>query len=262
MRRILRCIGLTLALAVLPAVVAQDKKPDDKNPAAEKKGDDKKPDEKKPDDKKGDTKTPDKDKKGDDKNAPKDKKEAVEKLVVGREISGKLIHWEGTDKYFTVQVSLTYSVPDANAIKHLADLQAQYQRQALARDGNGMRNTAIEMAKVQTYQVKKEDHNIDFQPAADMKVRILHPMEYDDKGKPRKMTPKELAERKGPDKKLPGYTGEVADIRQDSYVTVYLPKAKSSKPAAGASKDDYKPLADSKPEAIMILIVGEAPPPK
>jgi hypothetical protein len=234
MRRIFGCVGLALALAVLPAMAADDKKPDT---------------EKKTDDKKADDKPTTK-----DKHAPKDKKDAIEKLVVGGEISGKLVHWEGTQKYFTVQVAL--SVPDAGAIKHLADLDLQLKRQALARDFNGVRNTRIEMAKVQTY--KKEDHNIDFQAGADMKVRVLHPMVYDDKGKPKKLTSKELAELKGPDKKLPGYTAEIADIRQDSYVTVYLPKTKRSKPAPGASKDD-KPLADNKPEAIMLLIRGDAP---
>src|SRR5262245_5235377 len=91
MRRIFGCVGLALALAVWPAVAADEKKPDDKNTAADKKTDDK---------------PAMKDKKGDDKNAPKDKKEAVEKLVVGGEISGKLIHWEGTQKYFTVMVTL------------------------------------------------------------------------------------------------------------------------------------------------------------
>jgi hypothetical protein len=235
MRRIFGCVGLALALAVWPAVAADEKKPDEK---------------------KTDDKPAMKDKKGDDKNGPKDKKEAYEKLVIGGEVSGKLIHWEGTQKYFTVQVTLTYSVPDVNAIKHLADLEVQYAKCVANRDLQGAVNTRNEMAKVQTVQIKKEDQNVDFQAAADMKVRILHPMVYDDKGKPRKLTAKEREEMKGPDKKLPGYTAEVADVRQDSYVTVYLPKAKPGKP----SKDDKdKAAADNKPEAIMLLVLGDAP---
>jgi hypothetical protein len=278
MRKVIGCVGLALALAVLPPVLADDKKADDKTAPAEKKADDKapakdkdkKPDdkggtpEKKPDDKGTTTeKKPDDKamtKKADDKRPPaKDKKEAVERLVVGGEISGKLIHWEGTQKYFTVKVSVP--VADPNAIKRLADLQIQYQRQAAGRDRNGMAATAVEMAKVS--MTKNEDHDIDFQAATDMKVRTLTPMVYDEKGKPRKLTAKEREELKGPDKRLPGYMAEVADIRQDSYVTVYLPKAKKGTrtSSTSVSKDD-KAAADNKPEAIMLLIVGDAPPPK
>jgi hypothetical protein len=267
MRKVLGCVGLALALALLPAVLADDKKADDKTPPAQKKADDKGA----APDKKADDKTPAKKSddmpapksKTPDKNVAKDKKEAVEKLVVGGEIEGKLIHWEGTQKYFTVRA--TFQVIDPNGVKRLADLQLQYQRQAVGRDTWGMRNTAIEIAKTNTY--KNEDHDFEFVAATDMKVRTLNPMVYDDKGKPRKLTAKEKVELKGPDKRLPGYTAEIADIRQDSYVKVYLPKHKAGKTSsatASASKDDKDKAAatENKPEAIMLLILGDAPPPK
>lgn len=236
MRRVLWCVGLALALVLLPAAVADDK---DKKAEPDKKGE------------------ADKDKKADaDKNLPKDKKEAAEKLAVGGKISGKLIHWEGAQKYFTVQVPITYAVPDANAIKHLADLQVQLARATKPQDVINIRN---QMAQVKTYQVKKEDHNYEFQAGPDMKVRVEVPLVYDDKGKPKKLTKKELDELKGPDKKLPGYTAEMSDIRQDGIVTVFVAKTKPTKPAAG--KDD-KGLTDTKLEAVMILIHPDATPPK
>jgi hypothetical protein len=236
MRRTLGCIALALALVLLPAAFAQDKKPGaDKPPPADK---DKKPDA--------------------DKDAPKEKKEAADKLVIAGEITGKLTRWEGVDKPFTVQVTLNYNAPDPNAVKQLADLEAKYQVALLKKDVKGALDLRNQMAGVKLYQPKKEDLNIDFEAAPDFKVRIIYPLVYDDKGNPKKLTRKELDEAKGPDKKLPGYTAEPGDVHQDSIVTVYLAKKKPAKPAA---KDD-KAMANPKLEALMILIRAEPPPPK
>jgi hypothetical protein len=90
---------------------------------------------------------------------------------------------------------------------------------------------------------------------ADMKVRTLKPMVFDDKGAPKKLSKKELDELKGPDKSLPGYTADISDVRQDSTVTVYIAKKKPAKGGTAKDKDD---LAENKPEAIMLVIVGEA----
>jgi hypothetical protein len=221
MRRVLRCLGLALALALLPAVIADDK---------EKKADD-------------------------DKAAHKDKKEASEKFVAGP--TGKLVHWEGPQKHFTVQIDVT--VPDPNGVKRMAELQLQLAR---AKNAQEILNARNAMAGVKTVMVKQE--KVEFQPAADFKIRVANPIVFDDKGKPKKLsqlTRKERDELKGPDKHLPGYGGTEGDVHQDSsIVTVYVLKAtKPAKPAGG--KDD-KGLTDTRPEAVLILVQGEAPPPK
>src|SRR5262249_6906256 len=147
MRRVLGCAALALTLAVLPVASAQDKKADA------------------------------------DKSAPKDAKEAVHKLVVGGEITGKLIRWEGPDKYFTVKVELTYYVPDPGGIQRLADLQVK-----LARERNPVTalNLQQQIATTKTVQTKKESQDIEFQASPDLKARVLNPVVFDDKGKPKK----------------------------------------------------------------------------
>ena len=233
MRRILRCVGLTLALVFLPTAFAQDKKPD-------------------PTDKPNPTDKP----MAVDKNAPKTQKEALDKMHVGGEISGKLTRWGGSDKGFTLQVPLTYYVLNDGEYRALAQAQVDL---AKARNANDLYNAqkAILDHQSRLYNVQKKDVNIEFTQGADMKVRILHPMVYDDKGKPKKLTKKELDELKGTDKKLPGYTADASDIKQDMIVTVYIEKKKPTKTTKG--KDD-KDLADTKVEALMILIVADAPP--
>src|SRR5437867_1041864 len=80
--------------------------------------------------------------------------------------------------------------------------------------------------------------NFDFQSVDDVKVRWKNlPPLFDDKGNPRKPSDKERAELKGPDKKLPGYQADFADLRKDMTVEVQFPKA-NAKPDKGKKDKD------------------------
>jgi hypothetical protein len=226
MGRILRCVGLALALAFLPAALAQDKKPD-----------------------------PDKPMPKDDKDKPKDKKEAIDKMHVAGKVTGKLTAWGSSDKGFTVQVSVAYYVLNEGEARALAQSQVNLAKARSAQDLVNARNDVM-THQARLYTEKQEKVNIDFVPAAEMKVRTLHPMVYDDKGKPKKLTKKELDELKGPDKKLDGYTADASDVKTDMIVTVYIEKKKPAK--TNPKEKDDKGLADTKPEALMLLIVADA----
>jgi hypothetical protein len=229
MRQILGCFGLALTLVLAPVALAQDKKADPDKPAP------------KP-----------------DKNAPKTEKEAVDKLHVGGEISGKLISWgAASDKSFSVRVTLAYY--EFNKGEYDAMIQEQVYASQLNRSAQDRLNHAQSALQHQAklYTSKSKDVDVNFVAAADMKVRTRNPLVFDDKGKPKKlsqMTKKEKDELKGPDKSLPGYTADMADVHADQYVTVYIPKKKPGKP-----NKDEKGLLDNKPEAIMLVILGEAP---
>jgi hypothetical protein len=227
MGRILRCAGLVLALAFLPVALAQDKKPD-----------------------------PDKPMPKDDKDKPKDKKEAVEKMHVSGKVTGKLTAWGSSEKGFTVQVPLVYYVVNEGEYRALVQSQLDLAKARSVQDAiNAKRAMADHESRL--YTEKRENVNIDFVPSAEMKVRTLHPMVYDDKGKPKKLTRKELDELKGPDKKLDGYTADAGDVKTDMIVTVYIEK---KKPTKTKSKDD-KDLTETKPEALMLLIVADTAAP-
>jgi hypothetical protein len=224
MGRILRPLGLALALVFLPVTFAQDKKPDDK--AMPK----------------------------DDKDKPKDQKEALEKMHIAGEVTGKLILWGSSDKGFTVQVTVPYYVINEGEARALAQSQVNLAKARNAQDLLNARNDMM-YHQARLYMEKKEDVKIDFTPSAEMKVRILNPVVYDDKGKPKRLTPKEKAELKGPDKKLPGYTADPSDVKQDMIVTVYIEKKKTTRTTS--KEDKEKGLADSKPEALMLVIVAD-----
>src|SRR5262245_20282491 len=65
----------------------------------------------------------------------------------------------------------------------------------------------------------------------DVKIRTEHPpVAYDDKGNKKKYTAKELKELKG-DSKLPGYSAEFNDLKQNQVVKVSLVRKKGDKDA-------------------------------
>ena len=76
-------------------------------------------------------------------------------------------------------------------------------------------------------QVGKQDVKV--MTIDDVKVRTKNPpVAYDDKGNKKRYTPKELKELRG-DSKLPGYTAEFNDLKQNQWVKVSLVRKKSDK---------------------------------
>ena len=77
-------------------------------------------------------------------------------------------------------------------------------------------------------QVGKQDVKV--MTIDDVKIRTKNPpVAYDDKGNKKKYTAKELKELKGDDPKLPGYTAEFNDLKQNQVVEVSLVRKKSDK---------------------------------
>jgi hypothetical protein len=90
----------------------------------------------------------------------------------------------------------------------------------------------------------------------DVKVRVMDlPPVYDDKGKLRAPTSKEKQDARGPDRKLPGYTGSLEDLKPGQYVRLTVVKRAGYKPAKGV-KDvppEYQPFIN------VIVVLGETP---
>src|SRR5439155_20913538 len=108
---------------------------------------------------------------------------------------------------------------------------------------------------------------IELQATDDMKVRTLQlPLDFDEKGRPKKYTNKEIQELRGPDQRLPGYTADFDSLKPEQTVKVYLAKKKAvAAPAPAAppkgkdkdkDKDDDKPGAE-RPEIAMVVILTE-----
>jgi len=96
-----------------------------------------------------------------------------------------------------------------------------------------------------SFHVQVGRNDVKVMTADDVKVRTKNPpVAYDDKGNKKKYTAKELKELKGNDPKLPGYSAEFNDLKQNQVVEVSLVRKKSDRNA-------------KQPLASVILIVAQ-----
>jgi hypothetical protein len=219
MLRNLRWAGPFLTLALLGTAVAADKKDSEKPPTKEK----------------------------------------VEKMVASGKFVGKLTQVENSGKDFTVQVE--YLEPDPAKLQALDQFIAQKTleiRAASIRDRAARaQQFQAELARRQLDVYKKAHKDIKLEAADNIKVRVKYlPVEYDEKGKVKKYTPKELADLKGPDKKLPGYTADLDNLGKGQLVEVYIPKPKKDTTRA-KERDKDKDLPPERLKAVMIVILAE-----
>jgi hypothetical protein len=197
----------------------------------------------------------------DDKPAPKDKPDPLaEKFIPIGSVAGVVQNAPGEDGVFKIKVTLRYLEANLQAQANLLKEEQQLvSRQAAAmRIRNPIQRqqefirifqAAQNMGRENLFTLKEVQKDLEFEMVDETKLRTAEPpIAFDDKGDPRKYTPDELKELKGPDN-LPGYTADRDALRSGRIVVV---AAGLRKPPPGE-----KPLAEEKPEAVMILIVGE-----
>jgi hypothetical protein len=186
--------------------------------------------------------------------------------------TGKLVSTPGTDGAFTIAVETDRLAPKPGAAQaenrdvqqllrdqeHIDKLQAElarsrnlreYERrlaalnEAMARmQADGLRDKLKASGDV---KVVKEQKDVDFHAADGVKVRTLNPpVQFDDKGNPKKYTKEELDAFKGKDKDLPGYEATADSLKVGDMVKVTLAPPKFDKNAdkdSDAKKDTAKP---------------------
>jgi hypothetical protein len=187
-------------------------------------------------------------------------------LTSGKPVTGKLVTVNGTEKSFTLEVTQQTRQINAGAQRHALELQ-----KALA-DAQGIRNPADRLRRIQElnievdknnrnlYTTHEEKHKFDLQTVDEVKVRQVQPPAlFDDNGKRRKATAKELREMKGPGN-LTGYKAEFDDLKPNQTVDVYFAKKKDpARTAKSKSKDGDADGSGDKPRVTMIVIQKEAP---
>jgi len=173
----------------------------------------------------------DKDKKADDKNAKADPKE---KWIPAGQVVAILKEVRESDKsvVLSIQTQNSYYSPQAKRIVP---------------------------AKMEDIELLLKD---------DVKIRQFNPPEaFDDKGRPKKYTPKELKELKGDDLKTPGYPADFSDLINQTIVNVTLMQ-KPQKPVRGGNsglvgvagkKEDPELARELRPKIASIVIMGRMP---
>jgi hypothetical protein len=195
-------------------------------------------------------------------------KDQIDKLIAKGEFSGKLAKSDNSTKNFTVQVE--YYEADPAKVQALQ----QYSQTRLLQI-RGIRNAQekqrqlvlyqAELAKREAEAYKKATRDVALEADDGMKVRLSKealPPKFDEKGKVVKYTTKELSKLKGPNKSLPGYTGEWENLNKGQTLKIYLAKKKktsSSTKDKSSKKDKDEPGDKDEPLKVrMILVQKEA----
>ncbi len=173
----------------------------------------------------------DKDKKAEDKNAKSDPKE---KWIPAGQVVAVLKEVRESDKsvVLSIQTQNSYYSPQAKRVVP---------------------------AKMEDIELLLKD---------DVKIRQFNPPEaFDDKGRPKKYSTKELKELKGDDLKTPGYPADFSDLISQSIVNVTLMQ-KPQKPVRGGNsglvgvagkKEDPELAREMRPKIASIVIMGRMP---
>jgi hypothetical protein len=183
------------------------------------------------------------------------------KIAAARELMGKLTKLSSTGNSIVLRVEYLDMKPNASyregaagskELQHLIKQQNQLAR--LQAQIMKTRNPAKRAAKLQQFAVKVQrqglkanaqhlpyrvvtrHQDVPLVAAEDVKVRVAAPpIEFDEKGNPRKYTPEELRKLRGPEK-LWGYPGDWSNLQNGQEVKVFL--ARNKKAVARAESDD------------------------
>ena len=116
---------------------------------------------------------------------------------------------------------------------------------AQRRDLIEKRGRVDQTERVLSVQVGRQ--TFDFALADDVKVRTnFLPVERDEKGKAKRLTPEEKHKLKGDDPKLPGYTAELSGLSRGQVVEVHLSRLKGTTPKKPAAGEKDKSVAKDK----------------
>jgi hypothetical protein len=211
---------------------------------------------------------------------PRDKEtgdKPADGLVPVGSIRGVLRDTGGSSGHLVVRVSIPYLEANAAAQQSYAQRQQQLlqrqqqilrnpdprqryqQMQQLVRDAQGLMAQQKDL-----FHVRQKQQDVELRVPDEVKVRTARlPQAFDDKGNPRRYTPKELQELRGTDN-LPGYAAAPADLQVGQTVLVRVavrrkgaaPKS-PDKDAPQESQKDKPPAPppdEGKPLAVVIVI--------
>ncbi len=193
-----------------------------------------------------------------------EKKDTTKKEVEGFGLwmTGKLKRVSANEsRDLTVEVPLE----DPRKVADVANWQANELNRISRIPLNDPQRRTREAAQYQQQLAQKNiitPKDIDLRASEDCKIRSKHPpVEYDDKGKIKVWTSKELKDLKGTSK-LPGYPADFERLTVGQVVTVYFPKPAKAAPKTDKTAKNKVPEFDpaTKPEVVMIVVEIEAPP--
>lgn len=161
-------------------------------------------------------------------------------LVKAGEVLGKVVKVDATEKTITVRTLVLDP--------HIADLNRQLQMQNFNTNPidrvRQIANIQVQLAQAQQHPYKADGPEVVFQALDDVKIRVAEPpVQYDDKGNPKKLTYYERKALKGRGNSW-GYPSDFDSLKNDQIVTILaLKKKDTAKKSSYSSSPQDKELA-------------------
>jgi hypothetical protein len=196
----------------------------------------------------------------------KDLDKPTTKMVRAGQLIGKIVNVYEAKKTIRIQVQIPYIKLNTGAYNGLVRARLDYNNAYYKGDYNGMRTAQMQMLQHQNnlYTIEYTPKEYELTAIDDVVVRAARPrVEFNERGKPKKLTRKELRALKG-NPRLPGYKAEFSDVQQDQVVQVNLVRKKGAlarpvrrKRGKRADKEAVDPLEENLPKVSMIVILRE-----
>lgn len=188
------------------------------------------------------------------KNLEDDPEAATKKMMRSPKVVGTIVTVVEDKKVLRVRVPIRYVKINEGQLKNYLNAQVSLIN---AQNAQGVANAQRSMAQAeaQMYELATIEKEVEWAASDEVKVRLRNPPPiFDEKGRAKRYTAKELRELKGNDK-LDGFPAEFSDLKTGQVVTVTLLQKKGARPVRRGKDID----PDDLPKMSMIIIEREPP---
>jgi hypothetical protein len=182
---------------------------------------------------------------------------AEKKMLRQSKVAATVVVVVEDKKTLRLRITIPYIKINAGALNNYYNAQMNLMRQTSPQGILNAQNNLLR-AESQIYQQDKIDKEVEWTAADEFKVRAANPPPlFDEKGRPKRYTRKELQELRGNDR-LPGFPAEFSDIKAGQIVQVTLLQNKAGARPARRSRDaGGDASADNLPKMSLIIIVAD-----
>lgn len=190
------------------------------------------------------------------KNLEDDPDAATKKMLKAPKVQGEVVAIVEDKKSLRLRLTIPYVKINPGQVQNYIKAQNSMLR---ATNPQGIMNAQNSMARAaaQIYQIATTTKEVEWTSTDEVKVRMRNPPpQFDDKGRARRPTAKELRELKGNDK-LPFYPAEFSDLKSGQVVQVTLQQKKGPRPVRRGKDAERAAAGDDLPKMMLIIILAE-----
>jgi hypothetical protein len=186
-----------------------------------------------------------------------DKDAAEKKMLRQAKLTAEVMAVVEDKKSLRLKLTIPYVKINQGQLQNYYNAQMNLMRATNAQSVYNAQNSMAQAA-AQIYQLDKIYKEVEWTAADEFKVRTANPPPlFDEKGRPKRYTKKELQELRGNDK-LPGFPAEFSDIKAGQIVQVTLLQNKTgSRPVKRGRDAEGDASVDNLPKMSLIIILVE-----